>query len=277
MTYLTHESLASRVWDAFATRKDLLFYGWQPSEGQTDLSSVTRFRRGAGQAWNIMKQLNRSACNTVEKQPCGMCTECTESGQGKCRGLSEVSLASRMTTSSLFHFLQKEAAATRPTVLFPLAIWASWIQLEWSRACGYIYCNICMYIYICNVHDIENYIERYAVLKHHDVEKVCSKEYIPASRFEYFENLEDVDVAICSSSICLKMRNTALPRLQFATWCDPESGLARTTSKSWCCSVCYSVQPSRGWARMGIRCEFGKWKLESPLISNNLQHGSSIQ
>jgi len=33
VTYLTAESLASRVWDAFATRKDLLFYGWQPSEG----------------------------------------------------------------------------------------------------------------------------------------------------------------------------------------------------------------------------------------------------
>lgn len=48
VTYLTAESLASRVWDAFATRKDLLFYGWQPSEGQAQLCSP---RRCHGSFW----------------------------------------------------------------------------------------------------------------------------------------------------------------------------------------------------------------------------------
>ena len=116
VTYLTPESLATQLWNAFAIRKDLLFYGSQPSEG-----------------WRTVELLLPTG---TELETVLTCIDfVTLFGfwlkwhRGSGLQLCQVSSASPLRILFRWRFHLRAAAATTPTALFQLATSATGMSL----------------------------------------------------------------------------------------------------------------------------------------------------
>ena len=142
VTYLTAESLAARVWDAFATRKDLLFHGWQPSEGQAELCSPRRCHMSAGQkAWNSWQTCATQRVNWI-------ITQRTERGKGRAwdplRGFFGITYDNFVPVS----FPPEGSGCNRSYSAFPTGNLSTLdptmythTQIKYSTAIRYVYAN----------------------------------------------------------------------------------------------------------------------------------------